>query len=207
MFESQNIKYALIIGNSMKGCYEDIRRLKMILNNYNFIVKDCIDVNVKDEIMKFIDSTQLKESDLFYIHFSGHGIRRGKTINNKCQIVSCWLNPDKTYVTSDEIDEILSKLPCSIILTSDSCHGGQIGMFYKGSSPFISISTSTIGTLSNAYKLNNDNSVECGLLVNIYEYLISNNMSINVDNIIRVSKIFISKHSIKKLPKINVKNQ
>src|SRR5665647_2131001 len=91
-----NKKYALLMSNELLGCQEDVNRLEKILKNYDFQIFQEIICYPKIELLKFIETIQPKENDLIYIHYSGHGVKRGRFLNDNCEILSAWLNPNKS---------------------------------------------------------------------------------------------------------------
>jgi len=184
-------KYALIMANELKGCQEDIRILNEILPKFNFIVTKKIICFPEIEIDNFLKNKN--NGELIYIHYSGHGTKRGVKINNQYKILSSWINPDKSIVSSNKIDSILSKYNCKIILTTDCCHSETFGDYYSGKFPFIFIGTSKLGMISKTYSLN------CplhGSLIYLFEFLLNNNMEISVNNIKNLWKKFFKENNI-----------
>jgi hypothetical protein len=192
MFPNFKNKYALIMSNELKGCQEDAHRLEKILINFNFKVVKKLICFPEIEIINFLD--KIDKADLIYIHYSGHGVKRGVNINNKPKILSSWLNPNKSVVCSYKIDQILSEIKCNIILTTECCHSETFGDYYNGKYPFIFIGTSKLSMISKIYSLNGDQSH--GSLVYLFEYIIANNLEINLENIKSLSEEFFKNNKI-----------
>ena len=184
-------KKALIMCNKLASCKEDVLRLEKILNGYGFDVCKKVECYPKIEIRKFLKS--VKSEDLIYIHYSGHGIKRGKMIDGKYKIVSSWVNPDGSVVCSNEIDNILSQYNTQIIFTTDSCNSAVFADFYKGNS-LTFIGTSKINTTSKTYSLNGE--PVHGSLVYLFEYLIQQNIEINIENIEKFGMGFFKENKI-----------
>ena len=111
MFSNVKRIFALLIGNHLESCREDVKRIKEILKIECHIVMNC---NPHEELLKFINR-ELLESDLLIIYYSGHGKFLGKNINGKMQILSTWLNGDMSkHIFSSDIEIILSNLKCQI---------------------------------------------------------------------------------------------
>lgn len=173
-----NYKKALLMCNNLKGCQKDVEKLEKILNNFSKEVKITkkIDCYPKDEIIKFLQNVK-SSKDSIYIHYSGHGVKRGRKVNGVNKILTAWLNPDGSTVTSDEIDKLLSDVNCNIILTTDCCHSETFGNYYTGKSSFIFIGTSKLGIISKSSVSNG------GYLVNLFEDFLKNNIEINITNL------------------------
>lgn len=169
MFGEIDDIFILSMGNSIPSCKEDVNRLSNIFQSK--IIWKKFDIYPKEEIIKFIHSNNIKKDDLLIIHFSGHGEYVGRKINNKIELISTWVNSDKTYTYSDEICQILSQLVCKIFLISDACHSGDFAKFYNGNSHFLFISSSGILNESLEYGINNKS--KSGLLINLLEHIIS----------------------------------
>jgi len=106
------------------------------INLKSFHVKKFIDGNPK----KILEDEKLWNygaNDFILIHYSGHGTKIGR----KKGICSSWLSSGN-IISSDEIDEILSKCKCKIVLSSDSCNSGYFGKYFTGKSPLICILSS-----------------------------------------------------------------
>jgi len=195
MFNIKEKKYGLILSNELKGCIEDIRRLNEILKSHNFnVIKNMANCYPKNEILNFINQYELKENDLLYIHYSGHGEKRGIKIKNKCDILSCWINPNNSITSSYEIDILLSKIKCKIILSSDCCYTETFGDYYVGKSPFTFVGTSTINNFSLSYPINNK--PMAGALICLIENLLENGKEINIKNL-KNYKTFFKDNNIK----------
>ena len=151
-----NKKYALLMCNDLKGCNEDVKRLEKILTEYDFNIHIKVFCYPKIEIKYFIKYINPLENDLVYIHYSGHGEKRGKMYKNKPELVSSWLNPNNTVVLSSEIDSLLSNINSSVILTTEACHSETFGKHYQGKYPFIFIGTSEINRISRTFSLNGE---------------------------------------------------
>ena len=203
MFNFNKI-YALIMGNFLKSCKEDVSRLKNFLDKYNSKVVTCTDCFPQKEILKFLHENKISEKDLFLIHFSGHGKNIGRKINGKMQMLSTWVNPDESLVSSFNIDKILSNLECKILLTSDSCHSGKFGDFFTGKYPFIFIGSSSIIEISKEYNIGSKE--KTGVLVCLLEFIFDKLQNITFDELLKISKEFFKKNNIKKNPVIKIKN-
>ena len=174
-FNSYKKKYALLMCNDLKSCKKDVEKLEKMLTGFAITKK--IHCYPKEEIIKFLHSIKITKDDLIYIHYSGHGVKRGKNINGNIKIVSSWINPNRTVATSDQIDSLLSSVRCNIILTTDCCHSESFGDLYSGTSPFIFIGTSLLGELSRS------SITDGGSLINTFEYLINNNIEITLNSV------------------------
>jgi hypothetical protein len=184
-------KIALVMGNSLLSCKEDVTRIEYILHKYEFFVKKRVNCFPKKEI----ESLKTEENDLLYLHYSGHGIKRGKMINGKAELLSCWINPDNTVVNSYEIDKIISKFNCQIILTSDSCNSETFGKYFTGKNKFIFIGTSGLNRISSSYSINNK--PFAGSLTCLYENILEEKKEIEIDIIQKRYKSFFHKNNIK----------
>lgn len=184
-------KFALLMCNNLKGCQEDIIRLDKMLYDFEKVKK--IYCYPKKEIENFLLNNNFEENDLLYIHYSGHGVKRGKKVNGSVKILTAWLNPDKSVTTSNEIDAMLSKLKCDIILTTDCCHSSTFGDFYTGNSPYTFIGTSSLNTISKTYLVNG---ALLGSLVSLFEHLIDSNIEINIANLKQSYKKFFKERNM-----------
>ena len=184
-------KRALIMCNKLDSCKEDVLRLEKILNGYGFDVCNKVECYPKIEIRKFL--RDVKNEDLIYIHYSGHGIKRGKMIDGKYKIVSSWENPNGNATCSNEIDELLSLCKSKIIFTTDSCNSEAFGDFYTGSN-LTFIGTSKINMTSKTYAINGE--PVHGSLVYLFEHLIQDNIEITIENVKRFSIPFFKKNKI-----------
>ena len=191
-------KKALIMCNDMKSCQEDICRLEKILNFFNFEVTKRIHCYPKREIEKYLQKENLGEENLLYIHYSGHGLKRGKRIENEYKLLSTWINPNGSVTFSTEIDDILSKLNCKIILTTDSCHSSTFAENFKKSleNSLIFIGTSKISEKSKTYVINGEPAH--GSLIYLFEDLMKKELDINIENI-ENSKFFLENNIDTKL--------
>lgn len=182
MFSSSTYKSknALLICNDMKSCQEDIFRLEKILKKYDFNISKSFASYPKREIQKFLKKENFTKDDLLYIHYSGHGVKRGKKINNEYKLISSWVNPNGSVICSDEIDTILSAVVCKVVLTTDSCHSATFGDYFTGDS-LIFIGTSKVNDKSKTYII--DGEPAHGSLVYLFENLIKSNLDIDISNI------------------------
>lgn len=215
MFNNFDKIYALLIGNDLAlnkslgldTCDEDIKRITNLLpknKTYLQIYRNC---NPKDALNKFLESVgkaNLISTDVLYIYYSGHGDVVGKKINGKIVLLSSWIY-EKIHIYSDEIDAILSTVPCKILLASDSCHSGEFGKFYTGKSSYLFIGSSSIVNKSKeSFKIKNLN--PAGILTCLFE-----NMQLNpFDNPQEFEKAvydFFTKYRIKILPIIKRINE
>ena len=194
MFNGTNYKskVALLMGNSLPGCREDVDRLERILQKYDFSVIKKIDCYPKNEILAL---KNMGKEDLLYIHFSGHGQKRAICSEEKGEIVSAWLNPNGTVVTSYDIDKLISQINCRIILTTDCCNSERFGHFYTGKFPFLFIGTSQMNKISNSYFIGGKS--PAGSLVCLYEYILEKNMELNVESIRKHFSQFFQMSKIK----------
>jgi len=189
--------YALLLTHDLKSGIEDVTRLKKLLTNYK--IHSVVGGIPIDEINKFINDNDLTEDDTLFIYCSCHGEKRGIKINNKIYILTCWINPDKSITTSQQIDELLSTVSCKIIFITDCCHSETFGDFFNGNS-LTFIGSSNINSVSGSYSI--DDKPYCGILVCLLEYLVSmkgkltwSNKQIN--NIKKTWKHFFKKYNIK----------
>ena len=198
--------YLLLMGNHMKSCKEDVYRINDIFSKYdNTRVVVSIDCYPEKELITFLNDYEIKERDTFFIHYSGHGDVIGKRINEKMTLISTWINPDKTYVYSTTIDNILTSIKCNkIYLLSDSCHSGYFGNFYKGKTPLIFIGSSSIINVSNEY--NNGNGKPVGILTHLLEKYHKDILYSDPNNIINLIKEIYRKYKITKSPVIKLLN-
>ena len=194
MFNNFNKKYALILSNNLPGCVEDVKRLSSILKQYNFILISLIDSYPKNDIINFLNKNKLNKDDLLYIHYSGHAEKRGIKIKDKCDILSCWINPNNSITSSYEIDALLSKINCNIILSSDCCYTETFGDYYIGENSFTFIGTSAIYEYSSSYSI--DGKPMAGPLICLLENLLENNKDINIRNL-KNYKTFFKDNNIK----------
>jgi len=198
---------ALLMGNHMESCKEDVLRMTNLLNKFNVNIEKKFDCYPKKEILKFIKNKKFQKTDLLYIQYSGHGEIVGRKINGKIEMVSCWVNPDGSKCSGDEIDFILSTLNCKIILVSDSCHSGNFGNFYKGNNPYLFIGSSSIINKSGEYLIGPS---KVGILVSFFEYIFSQIQTINDINFVFIEeniKKFFIKNKIKIKPVIKKYNE
>lgn len=206
MFPQIGKIYALVMGNSMESCKEDVKRMTMLLSKYNGNIKTRIDCNTYNEIVYFCNSNIFNENDLLIIHYSGHGKNIGKKINNKMEILSAWVNNDKSLTCSYSIDIILSKVNCSKILISDSCHSGNFSNFYKGSFPLLFIGSSSIVSLSNEYTIFHKE--KTGVLVCLWEYILSKKslQELTLSDFKETTNYFFNQHKVRVKPVIKTYN-
>jgi len=205
MFKSDGKIFSLLIGNHLDSCKEDVKKMQNILKKYNSDIKTCLDCNPKKELLSYLKYRNMQKNDIFILHFSGHGERIGRKIKNKVELVSTWLNIDKTYTYSFEICDILSRLNCKIFLFSDSCHSGNFSNFYNGNNPFIFIGSSKFVNKSDDYKFDNKYS---GALVNLFEYFITKTdiYNLNINKLKELTYEFYKINKIKIKPVIIYKN-
>jgi hypothetical protein len=166
-------KKALIMANYLPACQQDLKILQALLTDFEIIQK--INCYPKQEIISFL--TNNKNADLIYIHYSGHGVKRGRKVDGNMKILTCWVNPDNTVVSSVEIDTLFFALKCAIILTTDCCHSQTFGQYYFGKAPYIFIGTSLLSEISKT------SVADGGSLINTFKYLSINNIIINLENI------------------------
>lgn len=184
-------KKALLMCNNLASCKEDLVRLEKILIGYDFTVCKKINCYPKIEIKRFLKNVE--KEDLIYIHYSGHGIKRGKMISGKYKIISSWENPNGSFTTSNEIDELLSTRCEKIIITTDSCNSEAFTDFYTGNN-LIFIGTSKINMASKTYSINGE--AVHGSLVHLFEYLIKNDIEIDIENIKKFSVPFFKENKM-----------
>jgi hypothetical protein len=171
MFTGISQVHVLSMGNHLESCKEDVRKMEKIMNGMKIQCKTVYNCNPQNEIIKFSENKGLKPNDLLIIHYSGHGRVVGRKIINKVEMISTWLCGDeKIHNYSNDIDFILSKLNCRILLISDSCHSGKFGDFYSGKQPYLFIGSSSIINQSTDYSFSNEN--KSGALVNLFEYIL-----------------------------------
>ena len=204
MFKDVKKIYSLLIGNHLESCKKDVEIFEKILKKYNSFIKISFDCNPQNEIVDFLKNKKLEKDDLLIIHYSGHGERIGKRINNKMEMISTWLNSDETHTYSFNIDKILSNLNCKIILSSDSCYSGNFGKFYNGNGPFIFIGSSNFFKESDEYKFEGKYS---GALVNLFKYILSKKSLYELDeqNLKELTKNFYNINKIRLKPVIVIK--
>lgn len=184
IFNSEKIKEkrALLMSNDMESCQEDLKRLEKMLDGYTIIKKS--NCYPRLEIIGFLKKNPEfcnDENNLLHIHYSGHGVKRGRNVNGNTIIISSWVNPNGGAVISHEIDSIISRFKCNILLTTDSCHSETFLDTYTGNRA-IFIGTSKLSNVSKTYAKNGD--VLHGSLVYLFEYMIRENIEINLENII-----------------------
>jgi len=206
MFGNMLNKYALLMGNHLESCKEDVKRMDLLLSKNGFKCKNIFDCYPEKELISYLNKYKFNKNDLLYIHFSGHGRLIGKKINNKMSMVSTWVNVDFTDCYSFNIDKILSSLNCNFMLISDSCHSGSFGDFYKGESPCLFISSSSVIQLSNEYKIGSN--INAGSVTCFFEFIFNNNIleNINKNFLDERIKFFYKKYKIKTNPTIKYKN-
>ena len=193
MFSEYEKVFVLSMGNHLQSCMEDVNRLrKLVKNNDKVSFVAAFNCNPQRELEKFIKSNIFSENDLLIVHYSGHGKLVGRTINGKMEMISTWISSDmKTYNYSNDIDTILSNLPCKILLLSDSCHSGRFGDFFTGYD-LIFVGSSSITNQSKEYTFDNRN--KSGILIHILE-------NINLDKLnFSLIQEFCKKHKIKVFP-------
>ena len=206
MFGNILNKYALLMGNHLESCKEDVKRLDILLTKKGFNCESIFDCNPEKELVSFLNRYKFTEDDLVYIHFSGHGQVFGKKINNKMEMISTWIDQNFTDCYSYNIDKILSSLICKFILISDSCHSGNFGNFYTGIYPSLFISSSSIIQKSGEYKIGyvkNAGAITCFL-----EFILR---KINIEDLDKTFlnenlKFFYKKYKIKSNPVVKYKN-
>lgn len=206
MFKNVENIYALLIGNSLESCRNDVKRMKKLLNRYNYTVICSTDSYPEKELLKFLETygDKLTANDLFYLHYSGHGKLTGQIINGKMEMVSGWVNPDQSLVYSWTINRILSDFPCQILLVSDSCHSGGNGDFYTGDSPYVFIGSSSLIEISKEYSARGE---KTGILTPLLERILAGN-SLNTtttDELLKMARFFF-KRCGKNKPVIKFKN-
>lgn len=207
MFANVKNIYALLIGNSMDSCKEDVKLLKGLFKKHNCIIKSVFDGYPDVELINFIKiySDKITKDDLFYFHYSGHGVLRGVIINGKLEMISGWSNPDLSITSSLIIDKILSGLYCNILLTSDSCSSGGFGDHYTGRSPYVFLGSSTFIESSTEYKIKKE---KTGIIACIIQYIFINK---NIKTVSRFDfseaiKHFYTRYRIINKPVIKFKN-
>ena len=200
MFSDVENIFGISLGNHLESCREDVLRFEKLFHKIDAKYLCLFNCNPQKEIEIFIQDKQLCEKDLLIIHYSGHGKLIGKTINGKMEMISTWLcNDNKTYNFSDDIDHVLSKLPCKILLISDSCHSGRFGDFYTGKNMTF-IGSSSITNQSKEYLL--EGRTKCGILINILEYTLERILfhEITFSSMEEFIREFCKKHRIKIRP-------
>lgn len=205
MFKNIENVYALLIGNSLESCRNDVKRMKILLEKCNYTVIQLTDTYPRDELLKFIKDhgSSLKTNDLFYFHYSGHGKITGQTINGKMEMVSGWMNPDGSLVHGWEINSILVNIPCQILLVSDSCHSEGFGN-YCGDSPYVFIGSSSLIEISKEYSVKGE---KTGILTCLLERIISRDSlsTIPTDELLKRAKFLFGRYC-KNKPIIKFKN-
>ena len=200
MFSDVENIFGISLGNHLESCREDVLRFEKLFNKINAKYLCLFNCNPQIEITNFIKNNKILEKDLLVVHYSGHGKLIGKNINGKMEMISTWLcNDNKTHNYSYEIDYILSKLPCKILLISDSCHSGRFGDFYTGKNMTF-IGSSTITNQSKEYALNGK--IKCGILINILEYTLDHIPfnELNFSSMEEFIREFCKQHRIKIRP-------
>lgn len=192
----------------MKDCYEDISRIEKILEKEKEKeIYKYINISPKDAIIKTFEKIEeekkLKDGDLLYIHYSGHGVKRGMKVNGKVEILSCWMD-DKYKVFSsydlflllNDILEIRKKF-INLIISSDSCHSGEIDKYLENCKylryTFIGTSSLSLITLPNKDIQGNVK----GVIVSIFEKLREENKEINTLNLSEISERLFKSREIK----------
>lgn len=201
MFSNVKNIYGLLMANEILSAKEDVRIMQKILSGNK--IKLCFDCNPEKELLNFCNENKLETDDLLIIHYSGHGERKGKKINGKISIVSTWINPDDSHCYSFNIDYILSRLKCKIILLSDSCYSGNFGNFYYGKSLFLFIGSSSFIETSKEYNIEE---MKTGILIHIFKEIHENIKTIHILQIQEIIKRKINLYKIKIKPVIKVIN-
>lgn len=208
MFESSGTKRALLMGNTYKDtglrelevCRRDTEKINEILieklcfKNENIVRK--IDTYPEKEVRNFLFN--VKEGDLLFIYFSGHGGELVSSINvpKKIGLMSSWINPDKSYFLSYYLDKLLSdiKITCKIILCSDTCYAGKFLCYYSGNNEVYFIGSSDVATKTSNYFAKSEEPIKYGALVLLFEYLLQYESEIIFETILEQTK----NHRVKK---------
>lgn len=200
MFKNIKNKYALLLGNHLDSAKEDIDRMNKLLTRLNFNCVSFFNCFPKEEIIKFINNNKLNFDDLLYVHFSGHGNIKGIKVENKMIMISSWVNPDISECYSIDIDKILSKINCNIILISDTCHSEKFGEFYTGNKPFLFIGSSSI--VMKSYEYNFVSLKKTGALTLLFEHMFKIIFldEITIDNFKKETISFFNKNRIRVKP-------
>jgi len=203
--------YALLMGNSLESCKEDVKRMENILKEFHSVIEINYDCHPMEVMSKFIKkySTYFDSDDILYIHYSGHGRVIGKRIKGKLEMISTWVSSDDRLTYSYQVDRILSNIKCRIILVSDSCHSGNFGNFYSGKSPYLFIGSSSVINTSTNYKFRRSHT-KSGILVCLFEYaalfgdlnIIFQDMDVN--KLEDMTFEFLQKHRLKIKPVIQL---
>jgi hypothetical protein len=184
--------YALLLSHDLECGKEDLFRLEKLLSEY--IIYYVIGGNPLDMINSYIHKNNLTKNDLLLIYCACHGVKRGIKIGSNVRLLTCLVNSDGSITHSKEIDDILSKLPCKIILIVDCCHSETFGDFYTGNS-LTFIGTSRLNELSASYSI--DSKPYCGSLICLLEYLVKSGKGISANTIKSTYKSFYKKYNIK----------
>lgn len=209
-------KYAILIGNHMKDCYSDICYLEKALSRYNFDkIISYNDTSPIIAISNFLNQ-QIRAKDkgiiMIYIHYSGHGVKRGIKINDKVEILSCWLDDKYKIFSSYDFFLLIDKFitltdqKIKLVITSDSCHSGEFDRYlyekykvlkdvdnYKFSYTFISTCSLSLITLP---KKDKEGTIK-GIIVTLFEELIKEDRDISVENLLSLSRDLSSRKIIK----------
>ncbi|MBA3285327.1 MAG: hypothetical protein H0U27_09770 [Nitrosopumilus sp.] len=199
------------MANEIESAKQDIFRMSNILKHYTQNIYFCTDCYPLIELNKFTKRKFVNE-DLIIIQYSGHGKRIGKKINNKMELLSCWVNPDKSLLNNKQVDDILSKINCPIIFISDSCYSGNFTNYYKGNFPLLFIASSSIISISKEYNIRNFNTKEVqvksgsivGLLEEIFEIKSLDDILMNKNQLLELHDL-LNNHLSNYLKKNNVK--
>jgi hypothetical protein len=210
MFERVNRIFCLSMGNHLESCKEDVRKMEKIMKSLKIPCISIYNCNPQIEIRAFLANRVLGTNDLLIIHYSGHGKVVGRKIGEKVEMISTWLcHDEKINNYSNDVDYILSRLNCRIILISDSCHSGKFGDYYVGKAPYIFIGSSSIVGQSNEYSFpNSSDKLKSGALVNLFEYIL---LKIDIKKLTfplltEYTQQFYKEHSIKVKPILKSKN-
>lgn len=139
-FYDEPVYRALLIGNqnydsadeSLNGPHRDLDRMEQTLRNSYFgeknstfesIVKEK-DATSKDIVSAIENSFKdVKESDVTYFYYSGHG---GKDSQNRSSLIGV----DRSFLSVDELERALNKIPGKKVVILDACNSG--GFISKG---------------------------------------------------------------------------
>ncbi len=137
---------ALLVGindyqgiNDLRGCINDVTNMRNILKRYLGFANEDIRVLVDNRATKANILYRLswmvknaKPGDFLVFHFSGHGSqirdRDGDELRDRMDELICpWdMNWDDGFITDDDLNGILKKLPKNVLLEVflDCCHSG-----------------------------------------------------------------------------------